>query len=185
MILQRKHRFSVDEFYRMGETGIIGREQRVELLEGEVIEMSPIGSQHAACVRRLEKIFGAYFKEKVLLSVQNPIHLNDHSEPQPDIALLRPRADFYSQSHPAPRDILLVVEVADASLEDDRLVKSLLYAKSGIKEYWIINLIEKNIIIYRNPSSDGYQDCRIVGTGQKFSVEAFPKDVFYAGEIFG
>jgi Uma2 family endonuclease len=126
------HRFTVEEFHRMAEVGILSDDDRVELLEGEIIEMTPIGSQHAACVARLTQELSQRIGMTAILWVQNPVRLDQHSEPQPDIALLRPRQDFYASAHPGPEDVLLLIEAADRTAQLDRAIKLPLYAKAGI-----------------------------------------------------
>ena len=115
-----KWHFTTADYYRMLEAGILTEDDRVELIEGEVIQMTPIGKRHAACVKRLNALLGRRFGDAVIVSVQDPIHLSEGSDPQPDLALLRPRTDFYAQSHPTPADVLLLIEVADTSVEFDR-----------------------------------------------------------------
>jgi len=135
----RENCFSVDEYHQLVERGFLSEDSPVELIEGEVVKMSPIGSRHAGIVNRSSTYFNRVLSDIVVVSVQNPIRLNDVSEPQPDIALLRPREDFYSNSHPEPRDVLVVIEVADESLRD-RTVKLPLYARARIPQVWLIDL---------------------------------------------
>src|SRR5712691_8613860 len=135
-----KKLFTVDEYYRMAEAGILNEDSRVELIEGEIIEMSPVGSRHAACVARAIKLFVTQLGERVLLNAQNPVRLSNITEPQPDILLLKPRADFYSSRHPVGEDTYLVLEVSDTTLRYDRDRKVPLYAKSGVPEVWIEHL---------------------------------------------
>jgi len=118
-----RHRFTVEEYHRMGQAGILSEDDRVELIEGEIVEMAPVGSRHAACVKRLNALLSRRAGGRALVSVQDPIRLGEHSEPQPDLALLKPREDFYAAAHPGPEDVLLVIEVAETSLEYDREVK--------------------------------------------------------------
>jgi Uma2 family endonuclease len=161
-----KRWFTVAQYNRMGETGILTEDDRVELIEGEIIEMSPIGRRHAACVGRLTNLFGRLLAERAIVWVQNPIVLNDYSEPQPDVALLRRRDDFYERSLPTPDDVLLVVEVADTTLEYDRQIKAPLYARAGIAEVWIVNLMDEKIEIYVQPMNDAYQSKREAKRGE-------------------
>ena len=140
----------------MMEAGILSESDHVELIDGEVIEMSPIGSRHAACVDRLNKLLNKL--DQVIVRVQNPIRLDDFSEPQPDITLLRARDDFYAQGHPLPSDVLLVIEVADSSTEFDRAVKLPLYAEALIAEFWLVNLPDEKIELFSHPSSGSYQE---------------------------
>lgn len=148
--------FTVAEYYQMAEAGILAPEDRVELIEGEIIAMSPIGSRHAGCVNRLTQLFSEKVSGLAIVSVQNPIRLSDSTEPEPDLALLRPRADFYAQAHPQPADVLLVVEVADHSLAYDRAIKVPLYARAGIPETWVIDLDTETVFVYQQPGAPGY-----------------------------
>jgi Uma2 family endonuclease len=152
-----KYYFSVAEFERMGEAGVFTKDARLELIEGEIIEMSPIGSRHAACVRFLSRFLNRTVGDIALVSTRNPIRLNDFSEPEPDLALLRLRDDFYRDAHPAPADVLLIIEVADTTLGYDRQVKVPLYAKAGIAEVWIVNLSDEQIEIYSGLAGGAYQ----------------------------
>lgn len=152
-----KHWFTVAEYERMGAAGIFSEDDRVELIEGEIVEMSPIGKRHAACVGRLTQTLILLLQSKAIIWVQNPIRLNDYSEPQPDVAILKPRADFYEQSLPTPADVLLVIEVSDTTLEFDRQIKLPLYARAGIPEVWLVNLIDEQIETYARPAGDAYQ----------------------------
>jgi Uma2 family endonuclease len=124
-----RHYFTADEFERMAERGVFLEDARLELVEGEIVEMSPIGKRRAACVDLLAELFRERLQRQVIVRVQNPIQLDDHSEPQPDLALLRRREDFYRDALPTPDDVLLVVEVADTSVEYDRQVKLPIYAR--------------------------------------------------------
>lgn len=161
-----KHWFTVAEYDRMGEAGILTEDDRVELVEGEIIEMSPIGERHAACVDRLAELFSEQLQRRVIVRVQNPIQLGSFSEPQPDIALLKRRDDFYRRAHPTADDVLLVVEVADTTIEYDRQIKVPLYARAGIAEVWIVNLVDEQIEIYAQPVSDAYQNKREARRGE-------------------
>lgn len=152
-----KYYFSAAEFERMGEAGVFAKDARLELIEGEIIEMSPIGSRHAACVRFLGRFLNRAVGDIALVSTRNPARLNDFSEPEPDLALLRLRDDFYRDAHPTPADVLLIIEVADTTLGYDRQVKVPLYAKAGIEEIWIVNLTEEQIETYSGLADGHYQ----------------------------
>ena len=165
----------------MVQAGILGEDDRVELLEGEIVEMAPIGSGHAACVDRLTHLLVRQFAEKSIIRVQNPVHLGERSEPQPDLALLRSRPDFYAKAHPGPEDILLLVEVAETSVELDRDVKLPLYARAGVPEVWLVDLPGERIEVYRKPTPQGYQEVRQVRRGERVASQAFP-DIGLAGE---
>lgn len=160
-----KRSFTVAEYNRMGEAGILREDDRVELIEGEIVEMSPIGRRHAACVDRLTELFSERLQRKVIVRVQSPVVLNDYTEPQPDVALLRRREDFYERSLPSPDDVLLVVEVADTTLEYDRQIKVPLYARAGISEVWVVNLHDEQVEVYTRPADGAYQDVRRHGRG--------------------
>lgn len=135
-----RHRFTVAEFHQMADAGIFTEDHRVELLDGEIVDMSPIGHRHAACVDRLNRLFVIRVGDAAQVRIQNPIVLDDYSEPEPDVALIRPRPDFYESAHPTPGEVFLVVEVADATYETDRRIKIPLYAQSGIREVWLVDL---------------------------------------------
>jgi Uma2 family endonuclease len=169
-----KHWFTVAEYNRMSEAGILTEDDRVELVEGEIIEMSPIGRRHAACVDRLTELLSERLRRRAIIRVQNPIVLNDYSEPQPDVALLKRRDDFYEQSLPTPEDVLLVIEVSDTTLEYDRQIKAPLYARAGIAEVWIINLMDGQVEIYSQPAGGAYQGLRQAVRGESIdSLSAF------------
>jgi Uma2 family endonuclease len=178
-------RLNVSQYHQMSEAGIFSENDKVELINGEIIEMSPIGRRHTACVNRLNSVFSQLLGNKVIIAVQNPIILNNLSEPEPDIALLKPRADFYESGHPQPQDIFLLIEVADSSLEYDRDVKIPLYATSGISEVWLVDIYEQVIIVYRYPSENGYSDIQTLSRGEKLSIQAFPEINLVVNDILG
>ncbi len=151
------HPISARDYHRMGEAGILDRAQRTELIEGRIIEMTPIGSRHADRVNRIARHFAKILPDEVVISIQNPVRLDDHSEPEPDIALLRPREKPYSEAHPGPQDVLLIIEVADSSLAYDRDVKTALYARHGIPEYWLLDLAQNRLDIFRQPNEGEYR----------------------------
>ena len=155
--LLRRHRLTATEYRRMGEVGILRADARVELIEGEIIDMTPTGSRHAGVVRHIARLFERAIGDSAVVSIQSPVSLSDRSEPEPDIALLSPRTDFYKSAHPRPADVLLIVEVADASLRYDRQVKVPLYARHGVTEVWIVGL-ERNVLTqYRDPEGESYR----------------------------
>ena len=169
-----RYRFTVAEFLRMAEVGLLAEDDRVELVQGEIVELSPINVAHASTVSRLLAVLTRVLGQRVILSVQNPVQLDNESLPQPDIALLRPRDDFYSTHHPGPEDVFLLVEVSDTTLNYDRRTKSMLYGAAGIIEYWIVNLSEQRIEVYREPQSDGYRTTTRYAPGETLSPLAFP-----------
>lgn len=156
--LLQKHRLTIGDYHRMGEAGILHENSRVELIEGELIDMAPIGSQHAGTVKQLSRLFNLAVGQTAIVSTQDPLILDKHSEPQPDIMLLRPRDDFYKSSHPRPEDVLLIVEVADTSLQYDRQIKIPLYARYGIPEVWLADLVNRTLTLFRSPGEHGYQE---------------------------
>ncbi len=186
MVVQiaRRH-FTVTEYDRMVEAGILGEDDRVELIEGEIIEMSPIGPRHAAHVKRLNTLVSQQVGDAAIVSVQDPIHLAEYSEPEPDIALLRPRADFYAQGHPAPPDVLLVVEVAETSLEYDRDVKVPLYAQALIPEVWLVDLANGTIHVYSQPANGAYQVISQATFGDALVSQALPGRTLDIDSILG
>jgi Uma2 family endonuclease len=162
-----KYWITADEFEQMGRAGIFHPDARLELLEGEIYQMSPIGSPHAACVKFLSSLLNRLFNGKLLVSVQDPVRLHDFSEPQPDIALLRWRDDYYRNAHPTPEDVLLIIEVADSTVETDRSYKMPLYARAGIPEAWLVNLPEERIELFAEPAGGDYQINRIFSRGEE------------------
>jgi Uma2 family endonuclease len=158
--------FNVTEFYRMAAAGVFSEDDRVELIEGEILELSPIGSRHASCVGRLTELFSQQVGSRAIVWVQNPVRLDDYSEPLPDIALLKRRADFYAENHPTQADVLLIVEVADTSVDYDRNIKLLLYAQANIPEVWLINLPKNIVEVYTRPGDGKYQKSRKLKRGE-------------------
>jgi Uma2 family endonuclease len=152
-----RHRLDVGAYYRMAEAGILSHPQRVELIDGDIFDMNPIGSPHAAVTRRLEQLFArAVADGVVLVSVQNPLRLDAYSEPQPDFVALVPRPDAYAASHPGAADALLLVEVSDRSLDHDRKTKLPAYARFGVPEVWIVDLSGGAVEVYRDPGEGRY-----------------------------
>jgi Uma2 family endonuclease len=181
----QKRLFTVDEYRQMGRAGILGDDDRVELIQGEIVQMSPIGRRHAACVNRLNQLLSRRVGDSAIVSVQNPVSLSQHSEPQPDVALLRPRSDFYASRHPGPDDVLLIVEVAETSPEFDREVKMPLYAGAGIQEVWLVDLSEGNIQIYRSATAGGYEHVQTFASGQHLTPQTLPQLRVSTDEILG
>ena len=174
--------FTVDAYRRLAELGILPDDARVELIDGQVIEMSPIGGPHASCVRRLTHLFGRYHLQSVMLDVQNPVVLDEHTAPQPDLALLRLRRDGYPE-HPRATDVLLLIEVADTSLAYDRDVKIPRYAAAGIPEAWLVDLIGDSIHVCRQPGPDGYNHVVTLTRGQTLRPLLLPGVAIRADEI--
>jgi Uma2 family endonuclease len=173
MSVQAKHRFTVNDYYRMAEVGVLKPDARVELLNGEIIDMSPIGPFHGWIVNRLNDFFAQNAKGRWMVSPQNPLRLDDHSQPQPDIMLVK-RTNDYPKRHPVPGDVLLLIEVSDTTLELDRSEKLPAYGRAGIKEVWIVNLVDEVIEVYREPHFTGYGSKTILQTGDTAQPLAFP-----------
>lgn len=186
MVLQiaRKH-FTVEEYYRMGEAGIFTEDDRVELIEGEIIEMSPIGKRHAICVARLTKVFSQFAANRFIVWVQNPLRLNDFSEPQPDITLLQYREDFYAEKDIEPSDAFLVIEVSETTLEYDRSVKTPLYARAGIPETWLVNLTAETIEVYSQPVKGKYKSSGTVRRGETIAPAMLPGLSVAVADVLG
>jgi Uma2 family endonuclease len=152
-----RHRIDVDAYYKMAEAGILPNAHRIELIDGEIFDMPAIGSPHAAVTNRLNRHFARAVADGLtLVSVQNPLRLDAYNEPEPDLVLLRPRADDYRDSHPGAADVLLVIEVSESSLTYDRGTKLALYAKFSVPEVWIVDLLGAAIEVYREPKEGAY-----------------------------
>jgi Uma2 family endonuclease len=179
------YRFTVEEYQRMGETGILTREDRVELIDGQIVRMTPIGPPHSGTVMALHQMLASLLGDRAVLSVQSPVILSDFSEPEPDVVLLKPPLGTYRQRHPNPDDVLLLIEVADTSGAYDRRVKLPLYAEAGISEYWIVDL-ERNLIgVHRSPAGNRYVSVEPLALGDRVSPEAFPDIELEVSEILG
>lgn len=170
----------------MAEVGILKPDDRSELLRGEIVALTPVGARHATCVRRLIRLCAPLVvRQSVTLSVQDPVILGPYDEPQPDVALLRYRADDYAASHPTPADVLLVIEVADTSLERDRDLKLPLYAQAGIPEVWLVNLEAQEIQVYREPAAQGYRAVATVRPGGRLAPQELPGWEIGVSEVLG
>jgi Uma2 family endonuclease len=152
----KRHRLTTTDYHRMGETGILHPDARVELIGGEIIDMAPIGSRHAATVERVADLLRRLAGAAMMVRTQQPVAIDEHSEPQPDIAVVRSRADFYASAHPRPSDIALIIEVSDSSSRYDRDVKMPLYARHGIREAWLVDLAQREIVRYADPAGGAY-----------------------------
>ncbi len=180
--------FTAEEYQRMAEAGILGEDDRVELIEGEIVQMSPIGPRHANRVNRLARLFLDRFGDLAEISIQNPVRLSSRSEPEPDFALLRPereRDQPYEVAHPTPADTLLAVEVADHSLRYDLGRKARVYARHGVAELWVLDLRNGRLVVYRDPTPRGYATSRILTRGESISPLAFPEIALAVDEILG
>ena len=177
--------FTADDYHRMAQAGILGEDDRVELIEGEVVRMTPIGRRHASCLIRLTEYFVRTYSDGAAVSGQNPIVLDPYSEPQPDIALLRRQSDFYASSLPTAADVFLLVEIGDTTVEIDRRVKVPLYAKNGIVEVWLVDLEQETITIYRDPSPHGYRTARVARRGEQIAPSVFPDRPLAVSDLLG
>jgi Uma2 family endonuclease len=174
---------TVDEYHRMGEAGILTDDDRVELIEGELVAMAPIGSEHIAATNALTHLLVLAVGDHGIVSVGNPVRLTRHSEPQPDFSVLKHR-DGYRKTLPRPEDTMLAVEVANTSLDYDRKVKLALYARGGIPEVWIVNLAAEEVEVYRSPVADSYTSVTHAGGSDSLTIEAIPGVLIPVARIF-
>ena len=170
----RRHHLTVSQFQQMIAHGILTKDDRVELLNGEILAMSPINPSHAGLANRLNRLLVRLVEDRAVVAVQNPIQLDDESQPQPDLCLLRPRADDYTTAHALPHEVLLAIEIAESSARLDRAVKRPAYARAGIAELWIIDLKKKVVEVYRDPADGEYQTTLLVRGGQTLAPQALP-----------
>lgn len=169
----QRHRFTVDEFHRLGELGFFAPTVHVEFLDGEFFEMPPIGPGHAGCVEELAELLRSKLPPSVLIRSQNPIALGSHSEPEPDLAVVVRRPGFYRSRHPTAEDVLLLIEVSDTTLEYDRAVKGPIYAAAGIADYWIVNLAGRQVLVLREPRDGQYTSVQALVSGDAARPLAF------------
>jgi Uma2 family endonuclease len=183
-VVATRRRFTRAEYHRMAEVGIFGEDDRVELIQGEIVEMSPPGRRHAAFVGSLTQLLAVHLAGRALVWVQNPVVLTADTEPQPDLAVLRQRPVPYKEREAHAEDVLSLIEVADASLAYDRSTKLRLYAEAGIPEYWVVDCAAEAVEVYRDPGSDGYRDVTRVGGTATLRLHAFPDVELTTPEIF-
>jgi Uma2 family endonuclease len=176
------YRFTVAEYQRIYEAGAIAPDVRTELIEGMIVRMSPLGFRHQACINRLNRKFCALIQNRAIISVQNSVVLGD-SQPQPDLMLLQETENFYEDRSPEVAEVLLLIEVADSTLKSDREVKGPLYARSGIGEFWLVDLEHKKLEVYRDPSSEGYQTKFTLTATDHAACLAFPEEPIALNEI--
>jgi len=177
--------FTVDDYHRLAELGVLGEDDRVELLDGQIVQMTPIGPDHAGCVDELTRLLSRLAGSSAIVRVQNPVILGQRGEPQPDLTLLRPRPGGYRKAHPRPADVLLVIEVADSSLESDRDVKLPLYAAAEIPEVWLVDLVHEAIEVHREPTPEGYREMRTVTRGGTLASLQLPAVIMSVDEVLG
>ena len=180
----KRRLFTIAEYHRMGEAGILGEDERVELIEGEIVQMAPVGPRHVGSVININRLFVTRLGDRAVVSPQNPVVIPPRSEPQPDLLLLRQRAVSYSRELPTSQDVLLAVEVADTSVRFDRLVKARLYARAGIAEFWLCLAMDGAVEVYREPRPDGYAGVLVHGPGDVVSPFAFPDVSFTVSDFF-
>ncbi|MFM2060473.1 MAG: hypothetical protein RLZZ507_143 [Cyanobacteriota bacterium] len=174
-MLTNIRQISVTEYHRMVEMGIFHPEERLELLSGQILKMAAKGTAHEAAITRIQRILNQRLGDQVLIRTQSPITLDDFSEPEPDVAVVKTNVLDYEDHHPQPSEVFLVIEVADSSLKYDREVKSLAYAKSGIIDYWVLDVNGRKLCVYHDPSIAGYQSESILGENLTISPLAFPE----------
>ena len=179
----RSRKFTVDEYYRMAEVGILKPDERVELIEGEILVMPPIGPEHAWNVDLASDFITRRIDERFIVRSQNPVRLSDASEPQPDIAIILRRPEGYLAAHPTPADVLLIIEVADSSLEYDRNIKAHIYGRSGVPETWVRNLPEDCIERFIEPGPDGYARHTVHRRGETLTPVALPDLELAVGDL--
>jgi Uma2 family endonuclease len=178
------HKFTTQQYHLMHEAGVFEQGDRLELINGEIKKMSPIGRKHATCVARLTKRLELKLGDCSIIWSQNPIRLADSSEPQPDLAILKPREDFYEEGLPEPSDILLIIEVADSTISYDCEIKAPLYALAGIREMWLFDVNKKVIEGYSHASASGYKQINRYEQNDTLSILAFPDVIFSWEEFF-
>jgi Uma2 family endonuclease len=179
-----RHRLTVTDYDRMGVVGILGREDRVELIDGAIIDMTPIGSRHASVVARLCQMLGPVAGHRAILWTQNPVVMGEYSEPQPDIAVLEAREDFYAAQHPRAADVLLVVEISDTSLRYDREVKLPLYARHGVPEVWLVDIEARALNRFWSPVAGGYLEQEAVSNLGAVTLKMRPALQLDLGGLF-
>jgi Uma2 family endonuclease len=180
----KHHRFTVEQYHNMAEAGAFQPDDRVELIHGEIVDMTPIGIKHSRIVDQLIRYLNRAPQKDPIARAQNPIVLGNHSEPQPDLTVVRYRSDFYDKALPTAADVLLLIEVSDSSLSADRQVKLPLYAQAMIPEVWIVNLAEKSIERYTAPSAGEYTNAQIFKAPQSLTPAVFPGHVLSLAELF-
>ena len=177
--------FTADEVIRMAEAGIFGPEERIELIDGEILEMAPAGNRHVICVNRATAFFTEAFGRRAIVSIQNVVHLNIHNMPQPDVVVFKPQADFYAAGPPTPADVCFLVEVSDTTLRRDRNVTLPRFAEAGIQEVWIEDLKHDQILVYRDPAGRQYRSCQTLGPGDSIAPFALPETNFRVEDLLG
>lgn len=180
-----RKRFTVDEYHRISDIGIFPNDTRFELIRGVILEMPTAKPQHSGRVNRLNHLLTSRVGESAIVSIQNPTTIDDYSEPIPDICLLKPRGDFYTENHPMPEDVLLLIEISDMTLRFDTKIKGMLYAEAGIPEYWILNIRQNVLEVRSEPANGRYTRHEILRHGQTVSPLGLPDMSFWVDEVLG
>jgi len=180
-----RRKFSVEEYHKMAEIGILKEDERVELIGGEIFKMPPIGLRDDDCLNTIVELFFLHFMRRGIIQVKNSIQLNNENELQPDLALLQQRDDFYEEKIPQPKDTFLLIEVADSSIIYDREIKIPLYAENGISEVWLIDIDKQLVEVYRQAEGNSYQNVQQFFRGDNLTIEAFDDINLTVDEILG
>jgi Uma2 family endonuclease len=176
-------RITVDDYHRMGEAGVFGRDERVELLDGILIAMAPIGHRHRYAARTVANLLGYALGPRAIIETNAPLALAAGSEPQPDVLLLRPPLTLYRERLPVPADVLLLIEIADTSRVYDRGPKARSYAEAGVEELWVVDLVEEEVVMFRTPQSGGYDSRTVARRGDSVAPASFPDVVIAVSEF--
>lgn len=184
-IAQDLRLITVADYHQMAAAGILAADEQVELLAGHIIEKMPKGPAHSAFCKRIEKLLERRLGEQILVRLQDPIQLDPLSEPEPDIAIVQPRDDFYEAAHPTPGEVYWLIEIADTTIKRDLGLKADLYADAGINDYWVLNIATQQLHVFREPQADGYQRQTILQNQQTVSPLQFPDYVLSVAQCFG
>ena len=186
MVLQTiRRQITVEEYHRMGDAGIFHDDERLELIDGEIVKMTPIGSRHAYCVNRMTEFLITHLGNRAIVSTQNPVYLGKYSEPQPDVAIIKRSERRYMTRHPGVSDVYLIIEFADSSINFDHDVKLPAYAKAGIHEVWIVDLVSECVEIYQEPTTSGYKKMNKKKASDTFSPSSFPDMTIAVNWVLG
>ncbi|MDX2099981.1 MAG: Uma2 family endonuclease [Leptolyngbyaceae cyanobacterium bins.59] len=177
------YQLSVHDYHQMIESGILAPGEHVELLEGQLIKMAPKGTAHSAAVSRVVDVLSNCLEKRALLRFQDPIQLNDYSEPEPDVAIVQPNPSYYEDHHPSPAEVFWLIEVSDTTLAYDCGPKALAYGRSGILEYWVLDINARKLHVYRSPDTNGYQSETILAEGLTIAPLSFPDREIRVGEF--
>lgn len=173
------------DYHRMAEVGILAADEQVELIAGQIVQKMPKDPAHSALCKRLEKLIERQLGEQVLVRLQDPVQLDAYSEPEPDIAVVHPSLSFYADHHPSPDEVYLIVEIADTTIDRDLGSKASLYTAAGIMDYWVLNVAQQQLHVFRDPQPDGYQRQMILKAQQSLHLLAFPGCLMTVKECFG